>query len=683
MNAVAMSIAVCLALTAGAGLADGRDRAGVLGKARQVQAVNGRAMSVCLEGGTLFAAAGTELYSFDVSSPLDPRPLGVIGGFDNARQIVSQDGFVYVASRETGMRIVDARDPKSMRIRSRFDSVEFATGIDVAGSVAFLSERINGVECVDVSDPDNPAHICIRKTSESQSCRYRDGWLYSGEWGSGSVTVFDARDMRNFRAVGQLDLHGYGDGVEIDGNYLYCSTGHDSRHAGLKGEEARGRGRGLDIFSIRDPAKPVWVSRVDFPLFKPRDDDYWTPRVANGLAFCCDSHNGLFVVDVKDPAKPAIVDRFCAPQPGKTWPSGAISSVAVGEGCIYVTSNPGGLFVVPVREARPPARPKGSLPRNVGFRERYTTDDSRFYVWHPPRPGQARTVCVTNGMVYAACGDAGLHVLRILENGGFERIGGLPDGKQAYDCAVLDGKLVVAEGLAGFAAYECDGAAGLREVSRRPALDKAASVAYWAWAVGGKTLILSGRRSDFCFFDADAMGSERPLLKSYGGCSWDKYVCDRALGGVLPILVPYGGVQWFDVGGKIPSMIEFRKEDRSNVGNQRNGICSLGDGFFLQTIGADYVLAGTNRVFGAASRLPFPGGKFDGIPRSDGRWVVLTGRSERRIAVFDFADPAHPVFDCAYSVSGNPDLAAFHRGRIVVPCGHQGVLLEKRVREWR
>lgn len=683
MNAVAMSVAACLALMAGVGLADGADRAGVLGKAQRISAVNERAMSVCLDGKTLFVAAGTELYSFDVSSPLDPRPLGVIGGFDNARQIVSQDGSVYVASRETGMRIVDARDPKHMRICSRFDSVEFATGIEVVGNVAFLSERINGVECVDVSDPDHPAHICIRKTSESQSCRYRDGWLYSGEWGSGNVTVFNARDMRNFRAVGQLDLHGYGDGVEIDGDYLYCSTGHDSRHTGLKGEEARGCGRGLDIFSIRDPAKPVWVSRVDFPRFKPQDDDYWTPRVANGLAFCCDSHNGLFVVDVKDPAKPAIVDRFCVPQPGKTWPSGAISSVAIGEGCIYVTSKPGGLFVVPVREVRPPARPKGSFPSNVDFRERYTTDDSQFYVWQPPRPGQARTVCVTNDIVYAACGDAGLHVLRILENGGFERIGGLPEDTQAYDCALLDGKLVVAEGLAGFAAYECDGAAMLREVSRRPALDKSASVAYWTWAVGGKTLILSGRRSDFCFFDADAIGMERPLLKSYGSCSWDKYVCDRALGGVLPILVPYRGVQWFDVGGKTPSMIEFKKEARSNVGNQRNGICAFGDGLFLQTIGADYALAGTNRVFGAASRLPFPNGKFDGIPRSDGRWVVLTGRSERRIAVFDFADPSHPVFDCAYSVSGNPDLAAFHRGRIVVPCGHQGVLLEKRVREWR
>ena len=32
-----------------------------------------------------------------------------------------------------------------MQLLSRFDSVEFATGIEVAGNTVFLSERINGV----------------------------------------------------------------------------------------------------------------------------------------------------------------------------------------------------------------------------------------------------------------------------------------------------------------------------------------------------------------------------------------------------------------------------------------------------------------------------------------------------------------------------------------------------------
>ena len=53
----------------------------------------------------------------------------------------------------------------------------------------------------------------------------------------------------------------------------------------------------------------------------------------------------------------------------------AISSAAVGNGCVYVTAIPGGLWVVPVPGAKPPARPKGVLPANAEFREKYRTDE--------------------------------------------------------------------------------------------------------------------------------------------------------------------------------------------------------------------------------------------------------------------------------------------------------------------
>ncbi len=305
----------------------------------RVDGVDDRAMGVALDGKTLYCIAGRSLYALDVAEPLAPKVIGRLDGMDNRRQVAVADGFAYVVSRETGLRIVDVRDPRKMRLRSRYDSVEFATGLDVVGKTVFLSERI---------------------------------FLYSGEWGGGRVTVFDAHDMRAFREIGTLELGGFGDGLEIDGRYLYCSTGHDARHHRaaqlLSGHreskiddladptqnsaELVGAGRGLDIFDLADPAKPRHVSRVDFPVFKPRNDDYWTVRVADGLAFCCDSHNGLFVVDVHDPTCPKVVDRFCVPEPGKDWPSGAISSVAVGEGCIYVTSFPGGLRLRPRRIRR-------------------------------------------------------------------------------------------------------------------------------------------------------------------------------------------------------------------------------------------------------------------------------------------------------------------------------------------
>ena len=194
-----------------------------LDSCRKVPGLSENMMGLSLGGKTLYAIGGGTLYALDVSEPANPRRLGNLDGMDNNRQIAVSDGFAYVVSRETGMRIVDVSDPKNMRLRSLYDSVEFATGIDVVGKTVFLSERIYGVEAVDVSDPDRPRHLAMRKTDESQSNRYRDGYLYSGEWGSGTVTVFDAHDMRAFRAIGKVDLGGFGDGVEIAGRYLYCS----------------------------------------------------------------------------------------------------------------------------------------------------------------------------------------------------------------------------------------------------------------------------------------------------------------------------------------------------------------------------------------------------------------------------------------------------------------------------
>ncbi|MBU4459276.1 MAG: hypothetical protein KJ579_01810, partial [Verrucomicrobia bacterium] len=160
----------------------------VFGEAFRVEGVGDKAMALCLEGDKLYAGAGSQVYVYDVSKPLAPQKLGEVDGLGGVRQIAVQKGMAYVSTREYGLWIVDATKPQKPRIRSRFDCCELATGVDVAGDVCFLGQRQNGVEFIDVSDPDKPRHIAMRKTDESQSVVYRDGWLYSGDWGSAYVT---------------------------------------------------------------------------------------------------------------------------------------------------------------------------------------------------------------------------------------------------------------------------------------------------------------------------------------------------------------------------------------------------------------------------------------------------------------------------------------------------------------
>ena len=694
----------------------------VFGPAVRVEGVGRIGMAVALDGTRLFAGAGPTLYALDVSDPLRPRLLGSLDGFDNLRQIRVRGNFVYVVSRETGLRIVDVSDPAHMRLCSRYDTVEMATGIEVVGDVAFVSERIYGVEAVDVRDPDHPAHIALRKTFESQSCRYRDGFLFSGEWGCGEVTVFDARDMRDWRIVGKAELGGHGDGLELDGNLLFCSTGHHSLHRGIEGAEARGRGRGLDIFDISEPPHLRHLARVDFPRFLPHEDDYWTVRTANGWAFCCDSHNGLFAVDVRDATHPVVCDRLCISDPSRDWPSGAISSLEVGEGCLYMTSRPGGLYVVPVEGVHPQPRPTGAPPVGAEYREKYgadgpsalrqqQADDSNgpsalrqglgdighrtsdvFHIYRPEAAGQARAVVVRDDVAYVAFGDAGLHVVRLTEDG-FEKLGELPSERRVTDCCFAGDQLLVAEGLDGYALYDLPAPGDFREVARRPGAGTAGSVAFWCWAPTPRHIVLSARDGSYAFYRlADfADSAARPVMLDRA-CSWDRYPADHATdNGAYPVIYPYAGVAWMDLSGDVPRMVRdaFGAEGSAVVRlagvagtassapvvtDQRNGVCRLGDRF-LCTVSDGYVLLSPDGSATPWRRLGPDGHR--GAPRTDGRRVLLTERSGRRATVWDFADATAPRLLRDYSLAGNPDLGAFWRGRALIPAGHQGLLMEK------
>ena len=652
----------------------------VFGEPARVPQVAQNGMAVAMEGGRLFAGADSTLYAFDVAEPLKPRLLGSLGGFDRIRQMRVRGNFAYVVSRQTGMRVVDVSDPANMRIRSLYDSVEFATGIEVAGGVAFISERIYGVEAVDVGDPDRPMHIALVKTPESQSSRYRDGFLYSGEWGKGAVTVFDARDMRSFRKVRELPLGGFGDGVDIDGRYLYCSTGHDALHRDrpMSREAAEGAGRGLDIFDISDPSSPRHVSRVDFPVFKPRNSDFWTPRVANGMAFCCDSHNGLFAVDVADPASPKVVDRLCVPMPpgGKAFPSAAISSLEVGRGCLYMTCSPGGLYVVPVKGADAPERPLGALPRNALHRERYAVDESEFYVYRPPTPGQARAVALRGDIAYAAFGDAGLHVLRIAKEGGFTKIGELPGVRRVTDCCLSGDRLVTAEGLEGFAVYAIEGDAAFRETARRKDAGGGGSVAFWCWAPDDRHVVLSDRNGPYAFFGMDMFSAEKPLATFLLGVpQWGRYPADACLHGRYPVAIPSKGVAWVDMGGEKP-VVASRPSGRmpKHRVSQSDGIAVLGDRFVCMANGGYrlYSCDGT-----ASEWISLGKDGHAGVPRTDGRNVVVSHRASRVVSVWDFSDADKPVLLRRHNLSGNPDAAALYCGKALIPAGHQGLLMEK------
>lgn len=652
----------------------------VFGRAVKIGGVSPRAMALCVDGKTLYIGASHYLYVADISEPMNPRILGKVGGLGNVRQIAVQDGIAYVASRESGLWIVDARNPKSPKVLSRYDCIELATGIDVAGRVAFLGQRNNGVEFIDVSDPANPEHIRIIKTPESQSVKYRDGYLFSGEWHSGEVTVFDARDMADVKVVSRLKMDGYGDGIDLGGNLLFASTGHHSKDSGKAKEERFGGGHGLEIFDISDISNPRKISSVKFPKFYYIGNDFWTPRRSGNTVFAADTFNGLFAVDISDVKNPRIAGRITTPPKKEGAPSSPISSVAVADGAVYVSSLDYGVMAVECPNARASAEGKGVLPKNPSYRAQYPADSEKFFVWKPERSAQVRAVAVSGDTAYAACGAEGIAVLR-LSGSGFEEIGRIKM-PFAGDVKIRGGRLYAAEGQNGLAVYNIGphSPAALSEAGRLKSLSPESSLVLWVWVPEGNFIAATDRVGGIFFIDARDLKNMKVAFRK-GGCpGWNKYFSGGIVGG------KYAGMsyansrfEWFDLSGEKPVPANASYKNRPGVSN---GCCVFRDKVLWTNRAGEVVLLGPNQPENpdgsAWKSVPVGGAKVSALPAWDGgRLVAFTNRIEKSVVLADFGDEKNPKAVWIEKISGNPDTPEFWRGRLIIPAGYGGLMMTR------
>ena len=377
-------------------------------------------------GGIYFDASNKRLYvgyggtieAYDVTIPMQPKLLGSGSILGNPRQMMVYNNLLYVTTRESGAWIYSMANlltKGTITLVKRYDSVEFATGLDVAGGAMFLGERQNGVEFVDVHTSSDPRHIRMIKTDESQSVFYRNGYLYSGEWSGGCVSIFDAHDLSNIQLLKTVRVQGYGDGVWISDNYMYVSTGHNWKDPSTgegSGINNDGAGHAVEIWNVADPENPEFLSRTAFDPFYKSGADWWLnrPNADNTTLFCGDTFGGLYVLDIHDKSHPEILEHYALnanPQTG----GNSVNSIALGNGVVYLATSGYGLQAIKCSLATPSTRDRGESPTNYTARYNYTTSSSRYVAWKPGTRGAVRGAAYWQGFLFVACGDAGLKVL--------------------------------------------------------------------------------------------------------------------------------------------------------------------------------------------------------------------------------------------------------------------------------
>ena len=695
---------IAMASTAVACLAGGQKRVVVevekgprspFGAPVRVEDGPARANCVAYEESTkrLYVGGDHAVWVLDASEPTAPKRLGVCSGIGAPRQLCVQNGIVYVTARETGVWIIDAREPANPRLLTRFDTVELATGIDVCYPILFCGQRHYGVEFIDVTDPAKPAHIKVQRTSESQSVVYRDGVLYSGDWGMGELTVIKSGDMATAGTVCVEKLKGHGDGVDTEGNFVYVSTGHHYHDKSRSKEENFGRGHGLEIFDISaNPLKPRFVSRVSFPRFYTLGTDFWTPVACGKTVFCADTFNGLFAVDVSDPKAPAVIGRITAKTPdnpfkdydGNVTELSPVSDVDTATGVVYFAVPQSGLYLSACDLAKPRRHYRDVAPKKAAFRVAYpNAASSRFAAWTPKRRAQVRGVAAFGDCVYAACADAGLSILmrgkgnRLVEKGRFK-------APFVGDVKVVDGRLYVAEGFDGVAVYDLADPMNPREMMRCRDFGVEVNCALWVWAPAKGWIVVSNRENGYIYLKVDEDGTMRPMLRN-GGCpGWDRYLADKAIGGKwIAQSTANTGFCWIDISGSRPKVVR----SKVNRGVIIGGNCAFrGDRLlrFDRDGAINYLAPGQPEN---ADKTPWRAdavirdGKraVSGQPVWDGaNRLAVTHRNHKEIFLVDITDESKPRLLWSETTAGDPDAACWWKDVLLVPCGYQGLLYSRR-----
>lgn len=647
-----------------------------IGRSFAVEGIPQRQVNaLCTDGNYLYASARDQIFAIDITDPLQPKVLSKIRVYGLVRQMVVQNGTLFASARESGCWIVDARDPEKLSLITRYDTVELATGIDVSGNVLFLGTRQNGVECVDITDVHNPVHIRMEKTGESQSVCYRDGILYSGEWGAHCITVIDSKDMSALKTVRTVNLQGYGDGVWICGNYLYVSTGHHLTNKSLSEEERHGNGHGLEIFDLSDPWKPSFVSRIGFDNAYARTNDYWTPRPCSDgkYTICADSVNGLYVVDSSDPKHPELISRVhYTSDEGKDIP---VNSIAIAKGVVYAAVwNGFGLVAFECPDAYPNPREKGTEPQNASYRFPYrTAKNSHFNAWKPENGAPVRGVAAKDDVMFAACSYGGLAILRNSKKDGICKIG---NGAMPFaeDVKVRGNRLYVAEGLDGLAVYEIGNDYSLTELARFKDFKKDGPLAHclWVYVPDDNWIVASTRNGGNYYLDISDFPEIKFVTQIGEGPGWDKFSSNEADSkGMYPSTRHRKGICWVNLNGK-----DMKEElDNGIMPSLSDGVCRYKDDSFITVIkGKIYIYSSEEK----REAIDMGDPDIKGFPMWDGgKRLSLTYRMGKQIMLLDISKENSPRVLWEEKTDGYPETPTFWMGKLAVPCGYQGLLVEK------
>ncbi len=189
----------------------------------------GEAQNLAIDGIHAYIADGSSgLQVVNVSNLLNPQSDGSYSKIDNAIAVAVRGGYAYVVTGERrDMHILDIENLSDIKEISVFKTAGDALNITINENYAYIAEGTNGIEVVNIQDPNDPSLTSIGNEFHLQDARSllflrNRAFIVDGP---GGMKVYSMESPAKPEFVYSFPvLSGYATSISVSGNYVFLAV---------------------------------------------------------------------------------------------------------------------------------------------------------------------------------------------------------------------------------------------------------------------------------------------------------------------------------------------------------------------------------------------------------------------------------------------------------------------------
>ncbi len=260
----------------------------------------GYAEGVTVSGNYAYVAAGSYgLRIIDISSPSQAKELGNLDTKNYANRVSVKGNYTYLttlhgAGEDEGLHIIDTSNPSSPR-RLQFHQTGSSRDLTVSGEIACIANEW-GLELIDISDPLNPFEagfisLCDQLSKDATIGVDVSGTLAYVTQGFEGLKIVDISNVANPILIGNFKTESsFSQDVTVVGNRAYVADGF-----------------GLRILDVSNPANPSEMGYIE------TQKEALEVYIDGNIAYVASGSSGVSVVDISNPNSPNFLKYYNTP----------------------------------------------------------------------------------------------------------------------------------------------------------------------------------------------------------------------------------------------------------------------------------------------------------------------------------------------------------------------------------